>query len=48
MGLMVIHYAMTVKRKGLFAVNVRKIKALNVKLNIIDNAGGQSDTGKGR
>jgi len=48
MGLMMIHYAVTVKRKGMLAVNVRKIKALTVKLNITDNAGGQSDTGKGR
>jgi len=45
---MMTHYATTVKRKGMLAVNVRKIKALTVKLNITDNAGGQSDTGKGR
>jgi len=48
MGLMMIHYAMTVKRKGTLAVNARKIKELNLKLNITDNAGGQGDTGKGR
>jgi hypothetical protein len=48
MGLKVIHYAKTVKRKGILAVNARKIKALTVKMDIRDIAGGQSDTGKGR
>lgn len=41
-----MHYAMTVKRTGMLAVNVRKIKAPTVKLNITDNACGHSDTGK--
>ena len=45
---MVVHYVMTVKRKGMLAVNVRKVKALTVKLNITDSAGEQSDTAKGR
>lgn len=38
----------SIKRNGMLAVNVRKIKALTVKLNITDNASGQSNTGKGR
>lgn len=31
---MMIHYAKTVKRKGMLAVNVRKIKALTVRMDI--------------
>jgi hypothetical protein len=48
MRLMIIHYVMTVKGKGMLAVNVRKVRALTVKLSITDNAGEQSDSGKGR
>lgn len=43
-----IHYVMTVKRKGMLAVNVRKIKALTVKMDITRYAGGQTDTGNDR
>jgi hypothetical protein len=33
MGLMIIHYRVTVKRKGMLAVSVRKMKALSVKMD---------------
>jgi hypothetical protein len=46
MGLMMIHYEMTVKRMGMLAVNVRKMKALTVKMDghSTNNEDGKSDT----
>jgi hypothetical protein len=35
MGLMMVHYGMTVKKKGMLAVTVGKIKALTVKMDTV-------------
>jgi hypothetical protein len=46
MGLMIKQYGMTVKRMGMLALSVRKMKALTVKMDgqLTDTEDGESDS----